>query len=649
MAARRKPSTSPRAAAAPPDTPASDRELVILTTEGAGLRAASGVIASATGTNVGPLERVLTQYSAVLAPMFGPEERVRAVASAGRGMPEHVPDLARFYRVDASDDRLDALQKALLNEKIVESAYIKPRMYAPTVRAMAPPQRQEAPPATPSFVNHQGYLERAPGGIDARFAWTRPGGRGQGVRIIDVEGGWQFSHEDMLQNQGGAIGGTQRADWRNHGTAVIGTFGADDNTFGVTGICPDANIRAISIFGTGQSSSKAITDAANALSAGDIILIELHAPGPRHNFQDRQDQLGYIGVEFWPADFAAIVFATSVRGVIVIEAAGNGAENLDDPLYDARPANFPATWRNPFNLANPQSGAILAGAGAPPPGTHGRNHGPDRSRLGFSNFGARVDVQGWGEEVTTTGYGDLQGGSNEDLWYTDTFNGTSSASPVVVGAIGCMQGGLRGRGRTLLTPATARDLLRQTGSPQQDAPGRPATQRIGNRPDLEQMFQRMGIGKGVLKDVKDKEKREKEVIKETKDDKEKELKEIKDKEKREKEVIKEVKDKETKEIKDKEKREKDFKEKEKEVKDKGEKDKDHKELELAQARSTDERIAQLEETVAMLAHFIGASDRPDLQHSALGEEADLGRQLQQQATDAKALKDDKDLEKGRES
>lgn len=651
MAARRKPPTPSRAAAAPPDAPASDRELVILTTEGAGLRAAPGTIASATGASVSTLERVLTQYSAVLAPMFGPEERVRrAVASAGRGMPEHVPDLARFYRVDASDDRLDALQKALLNERMVESAYIKPRMYAPTVRAMAPPRRQEAPPATPNFVNQQGYLDRAPAGIDARFAWTRPGGRGQGVRIIDIEGGWQFSHEDMLQNQGGAIGGTQRADWRNHGTAVIGTFGADDNTFGVTGICPDANVRAISIFGTGQSSSKAITDAANALSAGDIILIELHAPGPRHNFQDRQDQLGFIAVEFWPADFAAIVFATSVRGVIVVEAAGNGAENLDDPLYNTTPAGFPATWRNPFNLANPQSGAILVGAGAPPPGTHGRNHGPDRSRLGFSNFGARVDVQGWGEEVTTTGYGDLQGGSNEDLWYTDTFNGTSSASPVVVGAVGCMQGGLRGRGRTLLTPATARDLLRQTGSPQQDAPGRPATQRIGNRPDLEQMFQRMDIGKGLLKDVKDKEKREKELIKETKDDKEKELKEVKDKEKREKEVIKELKEKE-KELKEKreKEKEKEFKEKEKEVKEKREKDKDQKDLEVAQVPSTDERIARLEQAVAQLAHFIGAGDRPDLQHSALGEEADLSRQLQQQAADAKALKDDKDLEKGPES
>ena len=69
-----------------------------------------------------------------------------------------------------------------------------------------------------------------------------------------------------------------------------------------------------------------------------------------------------------------------------------------------------------------------------------RDWGPDRSRLDFSNYGARVDVQGWGREVTTTGYGDLQGGLNEDLWYTDHFSGTSSASPVVVGALAANAG-----------------------------------------------------------------------------------------------------------------------------------------------------------------------------------------------------------------
>jgi hypothetical protein len=149
---------------------------------------------------------------------------------------------------------------------------------------------------------------------------------------------------------------------------------------------------------------------------------------------------------------------------------------------------FPASWGNPFRRGVRDSGAILVGAGAPPPGTHGQNWGPDRSRLDFSNYGSAVDVQGWGREVTTTGYGDLQGGVSEDTWYTDRFSGTSSASPIVVGALGCVQGAMRAGGGPPLTPAAARNLLRTTGSPQTDAPGRPATQRIGNRPDLRQML-----------------------------------------------------------------------------------------------------------------------------------------------------------------
>ena len=62
---------------------------------------------------------------------------------------------------------------------------------------------------------------------------------------------------------------------------------------------------------------------------------------------------------------------------------------------------FPASWRNPLNVANPNSGAVMAGAGNPPSGTHGfAQYGGDvlvdRARCNFSNYGARVDAQGWG-------------------------------------------------------------------------------------------------------------------------------------------------------------------------------------------------------------------------------------------------------------
>ena len=99
-----------------------------------------------------------------------------------------------------------------------------------------------------------------------------------------------------------------------------------------------------------------------------------------------------------------------------------------------------------------------------------------------------MDAQGWGWEVTSTGYGDLQGGDNKDEWYTDTFSGTSSASPIAVGALGCLQGILRAQGGELLTSTKAQSLLRSTGSPQQAATDRPTSQRIGNRPDLRQLI-----------------------------------------------------------------------------------------------------------------------------------------------------------------
>jgi hypothetical protein len=465
-----------------------ERELIVVAHPDAGLEAGVGQVASATGADIAGLNAMLAEEQVSLEPLFGASEaRTRAQAaemSALSGI--EAPDLSVYYRVRAEDGRLEQLASALEAMPAIAAAYVKPAAEpAPRYEAEVLEREAalEAPPVTPDFTARQGYLLAAPGGVDAVYAATQAGGRGAGTGIIDVEGAWNFAHEDLTQNQGGVVGGTPTSDigWRNHGTAVVGEFGGDVNAIGITGIAPDAHVRAISIFG-GVGSAGAIHQAATMLNAGDVILIELHRPGPRHNFQPRADQRGYIAMEWWPDDYDAIRFATG-KGVIVVEAAGNGAENLSDALYDTPAPGFPASWRNPFNPANPSSLAVLAGAGAPPPGTHGRDHGPDRSRLDFSNYGARLDAQGWGREVTTAGYGDLQGGT-ENFWYTDTFSGTSSASPIVVGALACIQGIQRAAGRPLLSPAEAIALLRATGSPQQDAPGRPATQRIGNRPDI---------------------------------------------------------------------------------------------------------------------------------------------------------------------
>lgn len=442
------------------------------------------------------LSDLVQQRGGKLRPLFGiSSARIRAkVLASPTASPDMPHALARFYRVDAPDSQLEGIASDLRKHPAVETAFVKPSAEPATLLNTMLPRLAEPPTQTPDFSERQMYLDPAPGGVDARYAWTAPGGLGDGVSIIDIEGEWRFSHEDLIENQGGVVGGTPPGDldWRNHGTAVLGEFHGDRNQFGITGICPNANTRAISVFNDGAAA--AIRAAADLLDAGDIILIELHYPGPRFNFQSPEGQRGYIPAEWWPDNLAAIQYATQ-RGVIVVQAGGNGSENLDDPLYDTSPGPpqgpFPGSWSNPFRRAALDSGAIVVGAGAPPPGTHGRDWGPDRCRLDFSNYGSMVDVQGWGREVTTCGYGDLQGGDSEDLWYTDQFSGTSSASPIIVGVLGCLQGTLRAAGLPLLTPVSARSLLRGGGSQQQDGPGGPVAQRIGNRPDLQTFIRQL--------------------------------------------------------------------------------------------------------------------------------------------------------------
>lgn len=474
------------------------RELVVMMrSQGISLEATTAERAAAAPSF---LHSVMVDEKLRFEPLFGMDGALAAAGRRGTSAMESMQEPEEeFFLVQAggpeplADERLDALAERLAQLPEIAAAYVKPPALPP-VRPPSPdafmghspvPNSYAAPGPTPPYVSMQGYLDPAPGGIDARYAWTRSGGTGKGVKIADVEGDWRLTHESLKSRSIAFVHGRPVAGWRDHGTAVIGEIAGDGT--GVLGIAHDSIVKVVSFLDTfsgASNTARAIDEAATRLDPGDILLIELHRPGPRFGGQIRVGQEGYIAVEWWPDDFRAIRRAVN-QGIIVVEAAGNGAESLDDTLYDRPMSSFGTGWSNPFRRGAYDSGAILVGAGAPSPGDHQE---PDRSRLSFSNYGDSVDAQGWGDAVVTCGYGDLRDDPDEDVRYTRRFGGTSGASPIVVGAIACLQGIRRAAGQSPLTPTQVRHLLRSNGSPQQSAPGRPATQRIGPRPDLRNLI-----------------------------------------------------------------------------------------------------------------------------------------------------------------
>jgi subtilisin family serine protease len=359
----------------------------------------------------------------------------------------HADERDRWRHLTVRANQAERVARELARDPDIAEAFVAPEITLPSVRAGG----DACPIVTPSYEPSQGYVGPAPEGIDAPAAW-RLGVRGAGVRFADVEGNWNPRHEDLPTDRITPVAGKPHGGrgFREHGTAVLGEVVGRDNGKGVTGLAPDVE-RVVTASFYRTTVADAIDEAAAALRPGDVLLVELQGTGPRRR---------YLPVEYWDDVYAAIHAATT-RGVVVVEAAGNGGEDLDHEIYGGK-----------LSRSGRDSGAILVGAGGPPrPGFQ------DRARLDFSNYGSRVDVQGWGRRVTTLDYGDLQRCDDTgDRHYTGEFAGTSSASPIVAGAAILLESA---RDRAL-TPVELRELLRATGSPQTGD----TRARIGPRPDL---------------------------------------------------------------------------------------------------------------------------------------------------------------------
>ncbi|MDA7916362.1 S8 family serine peptidase [Verrucomicrobia bacterium] len=261
--------------------------------------------------------------------------------------------------------------------------------------------------------------------------------RGDGINVGVVDDGVENAHPDLFGNANTAIdydyvdssNDSSPTGNDSHGTAVSGIIGAvGNNGVGVTGVAFDSTLIGINVFGSGFGSELAN---GNALSHSNSIV---HLKNNSWGYPIFQPQFDRI----FPPGFASsiklledaglsngIETGRTNLGTVMVFAAGNEGRYDGDAnqaeLTSSRKVITVGAVNNDGQRSSYSTGGASLAVSAPA--------GYDVSSFNFSGI------------VTTDRVGDLGYNFATNLFsivtedYTDTFNGTSAASPVVSGVV----------------------------------------------------------------------------------------------------------------------------------------------------------------------------------------------------------------------
>ena len=261
-------------------------------------------------------------------------------------------------------------------------------------------------------------------GIDLNVVPAWDSYKGGGIRIGIVDDGLEVSHPDLAAN----ADTTNDRDFNDldndpspgtgnfHGTSCAGVAAAvGNNSLGVSGVAPEAMLVGLRLIAAPTTDA----DEADALDfKSDIIDIKSNSWGPYDN------AYGSSG----PGPLSRIAIANAAtngrggRGTVFIWAAGNGNGNGDDSNYDGWAAS-------PYAIA---VGAV----------------GDDGEDVAYGEPGANILVcapsNGGKQGITTsdlsgaTGYNAGVSPDYPNADFTNSFGGTSSATPSVAGVVALM-------------------------------------------------------------------------------------------------------------------------------------------------------------------------------------------------------------------
>lgn len=388
---------------------------------------------------IGKLSALQSQYSFSLEKAIPiPDEKfdeLHRAALERNHKPYAVQRLRNTYAVALPD-----IENAVVLELAAKLEALQAVAYCSVFPLTAIPPPSDIAPATPSYLAQQTYIGANPG-VNMQFAWDA-GLNGSGIRIRDVEYGFNKNHEEFNDNSGAfmqpgmTVGADVSAAYTEHGTAVFGIVYGDHGSYGVSGMAHGAQemVQFPEWQQTGYDRVLAVSESISASAAGDVIIYEMQTYG--------------VNDAYVPAEYDNLIWdltkSATDAGIIVVAAAGNGNADLDSADYLEY-------------MSRGDSGAIIVGGGTPDLA---------HNKISYSTFGSRVNVQGWASNVRSSGYGDfISIGFDFNQRYTN-FSGTSSATPIVASCAVVLQSHYHAQTGNYLTPLQLREILIDTGIPQ---------------------------------------------------------------------------------------------------------------------------------------------------------------------------------------
>lgn len=147
--------------------------------------------------------------------------------------------------------------------------------------------------------------------------------RGEGVAIAVIDTGVDENHEDLPELLGG-VNTIDSSHWGNdghgHGTHVAGTIAALDNDHGVVGVAPEAGLYAVkALTNSGGGSVASVIDGIEWACEQDVQIINMS-----------------FGMRSYSQALEEAVEAAYESGILIVAAAGNDGDSLDNVLYPAR-------------------------------------------------------------------------------------------------------------------------------------------------------------------------------------------------------------------------------------------------------------------------------------------------------------------------